>query len=302
MEGGWRRTALPKTLTDYRQAWVCIQAFIEAVNAHRVVLRQQHRILDLKVTAWLAGFPVNNSEIVVLSEHPAEAAGETEGDAVLTNLRLLEQLEKPTGISSTNRHFQDFVGPSMDTGFRLASLSTARKMTISADLALMLAYTDLTIRQAELGHGISPLNFHYEGRFPLKGVIDGAPYPIFWLDTATDDSLFSVEDKLNGPKPVEATAIKEFCEQFLRDLGDRHMPFIEDGQEAYFQPKSDLHLMRLQAMSNYWEQEITKQKLLAEALASDAAPLQQKERDLDEDERMQSLSAIHAKALGPVRA
>lgn len=286
-----------KTLSDYWQAWTCVQALIDAVNDHRDELRKQFHMLDLKASAWLAGFPVNNVEIVVLSDRAKPEKDETEGDAVLANFRLLERIDsKKKKDRFDRRYFRDFVGPSMDTGFRLAELSTARKMAVSADLALMLAFTDIALHGKTSDHGVSPLAFHYDGRTPLKGVIDGAPYPFIWLDTAPPNSLFTYEDKINGPKKVENTsAIKDFCENFLRDLGERHMPFIENSSEPYFCKKSTFHDLRLQAMSAYWQAEIEKRKQEEKALLTDNAPDQQPEKDLDEQQRNERLTAIRSK-------
>ena len=61
--------------------------------------------LKLKGAAWLAGFPVTNTEFRISSEQ----------DSPL-----------------------DFIGPSIDLGFRIAKFAEPRKLIISADLALLL--------------------------------------------------------------------------------------------------------------------------------------------------------------------
>lgn len=289
-----------KTLSDYWQAWTCVRALIDAVNDHREALRKQFHMLDLKAAAWLAGFPVNNVEIVVLSDRAEPESDETEGDPVLANFRLLEQIyNKKKTAQLKRRYFRDFVGPSMDTGFRVAELSTARKMAISSDLALMLAFTDITLHAKTSDHGVASIEFHYDGRVPLKGVIDGAPYPFFWLDTATAESLFACEDKINGPKPVESThAVKDFCENFLRDLGERHLPFIDGSSDTYFQPKSSFHASRLQSLSAYWQKGMDKSRQAAKAQLSDKGPDQCPEHEWTEQQRSERLNAICATAAG----
>lgn len=287
-----------KVLTDYRQAMVCVQALVAAVNEHRNSLRKHWRMLDLKAAGWLAGFPVNNAEIVVLSDTAEPAVSKTEGDAVLANFRLLEQIySKNKKRQLKKRYFRDFIGPSMDTGFRIAALSTARKMVVSVDLALMLSFADLALSREDSNHGVEPLSFNYDGRLPLKGVIDGAPYPIFWLDTASHSSLFSLEDRIHGRKAAEnKAAIKEFCETFLRDLGDRHMPFIEGSAEQFFKPRSDLHTSRLNAMAAYWQKELEKRRVQEISLRTDNAPNGECATEMNEEQVDQALTNIIAKA------
>ncbi len=250
-------------LTDYRQALVCIQALIFAVNERRVKLREKYRFLDLKASAWLAGFPINNTEVIILSDPTQPEATEFDGDAIQANFRLMDRWYSVAGLSPP--HFRDFIGPSMDTGFRIAAQSSARKMAISADLALMLAFAGAalqrTIEADKSSSGILAPDIFYDGRITLKGVNDGAPYPIFWLDTADGDSLVDAEDMLAAPKGSPSDAVKRFCELFLTELGERHMPFILDSEEPFFRQRSAFHERRLKSYLEYWKNEGVKREV-----------------------------------------
>lgn len=95
------------------------------------------------------------------------------------------------------------------------------------------------------------------------------------------------------PKPVESThAVKDFCEKFLRDLGERHLPFIDDSSDAYFQPKSSFHASRLQSFSGYWQKGMDKSRQAAKAQLSDKGPDQHQERELTEQQLNERLNAI----------
>jgi hypothetical protein len=93
-------------LNRHEQVLYHIWAIRESVKNFNVRLEQHYRFLRCKPTAWLAGFPVVNSEVYV-----------TESGRSLP---------------------LDYIGPSMDTGFRLTKLATPRKFILSFDLALML--------------------------------------------------------------------------------------------------------------------------------------------------------------------
>lgn len=114
--------------------------------------------LKLKCTAWIAGFPVNNTEIRL-----------SHGGQTLT----------------------DYIGPGIDLGFRLASFATERRFVLSADLGLMLLDA---IHHAEVD--AAEFNLYFRGRESLKGVIDGKPYPIIWLKNDNIDP--DIEEQLLG--------------------------------------------------------------------------------------------------------
>lgn len=117
--------------------------------------------LRLKGAAWLAGFPVTNVQVTI------------------------------TLPESCGGHRDDFIGPSIDTGFRLSRLATDRKLMVSADLALMLmdAVKELDAQK---------LVFYFDGWQHLRGVLGERPYPAIWVDLC--DGAVPLEEKLMGLK------------------------------------------------------------------------------------------------------
>jgi len=165
---------------DYsRKTAFYILAFRDAVRQYNQQIKDR-RNLKLKASAWLAGFPVNNAEI---------------------------------SIKHKMGHI-DYIGPSIDIGFRLANYSSPRKFVVSVDLALMLSSV------------ISPLALFYDGNFILKGVLDDSQYPITWIDTLNEGE-HTVEQKLLNKSKADSDNLKKFCEKFINKTGEPLVhPFI----------------------------------------------------------------------------
>ncbi|MGO8025483.1 hypothetical protein [Rhizobium leguminosarum] len=229
-----------KVLSDHREALACIVCWKKAVGEYRSVLREQNPSLDLKCTAWIAGFPLTNTEIV-FRKH---IDGLDDDDPVYVNLYLLHEYYR--NASNPNLTI-DFIGPSVDTGFRLCALSDARKFVISVDLALMLVHA---IRAKPVGASVD-LIFQYEGRKQLKGVM--GDYPVFWIDMAADSSLDQIEDKLLRVEFSNTDDIKNFCELYFQSNNSGIIiPYIDGDQDAYFSDVPDGHKEKLFYLREYW--------------------------------------------------
>ena len=140
--------------------------------------------LKLKGSAWTAEFPVGNA-IVPLND----------------------------GV--------DYIGPSMDTGFRLSRVSTPRKFAVSAELAMLILGLPRSV-SVEV-----PL--HYDGRCQLKGVMEKEGYPFLWIDLhhPKRSNLEAAEDDLLGGGPAGPAKLKRFCKQYILQHGEpRFLPFI----------------------------------------------------------------------------
>lgn len=126
--------------------------------------------LGLKGCVWTAGFPIRNK--VVHLPHHFNAA-----PLVLDDERL--QADFDAGVlhlgGSTGK---DFIGPDMDLGFRLAAITPAGRVSCSLDVAWLMTFS---------AKGDPPKVYRVGWR-SLKGIADGQPYPVFWLDTARQPS------------------------------------------------------------------------------------------------------------------
>lgn len=169
-----------------------LMRFCETLQGYRSILQEADEDLDIKGTAWLAGFPVGNS-VVYLSD----AGSEDE--------------------------WEDFIGPSMDIGFRLKDFANPRRIAVSVELAYMLASGE-----GQMDSGDCDLPLHLADAHSLKGVIQNVPYPAFWLEC---DSKTEADELIDLEKPLRATAgraaTKIFCEKFiLRHSPPLFLPFI----------------------------------------------------------------------------
>jgi hypothetical protein len=73
--------------------------------------------------------------------------------------------------ASSDQVYVDYLGPDVDTGFRVASCGGRGQVIVSSNLVHVLAGLDNT----------EGVRFHYAGRKVLKGVYDGRPYPLFLM-------------------------------------------------------------------------------------------------------------------------
>lgn len=218
-------------VTSPSHAGFCLDAFRLAIINYRAKLAKANRRLNLKATAWLAGFPVNNIEVVVGAEPdwlreltPALA------DDHITRM-LLRTRNKLNGSKNDSGQLE-FIGPQMDLGFRLAAHATPRHMVISADLVYLLVENHLDSYGFQVNHyktESASEAIRLDGSHPLKGILGGTPYPIFWIDCDPNE-LNKAEDRMLDPQRLGKGDIKDYCEAFFRACGERWMvrPFIWD--------------------------------------------------------------------------
>lgn len=259
-----------KRLTSEICLLACMRAWMSTLTHIRAMLKDHNHGLDVKAAAWVAGFPVLNTEIIFSNQPPETTKENTDADDdyVYGTLVLLKKYyAEGDGKASLTR---DFVGPSIDTGFRIAGKATPRKMTVSVELAYILASAlgkiDHTGGKPIHSH-LSKIPFGYEGRESLKGVMGGTPYPLFWIDMDTTDikkkALNNTEDKLLGHVKVELEELVKFGAEFI-DSHAKYLckPYIlnSDGKSMfgdYPQHHVD-QAKKLRAITDWFEQEIKK--------------------------------------------
>lgn len=185
---------------------VAVASFVRALSSWSDrVLRKQQATLPLKGGAWIATFPDPDRAVAVLGDPESlipkvfDPGREPEAN----NRTLLAAIERGELSSST---WNDFVGPSMDTGFRLASLATPRRFMVSLEVAWTYA---------EAGDGDGSLYFH--GEVPMKGVWGGRGYPVFWLSTSHQHRGQTALDRITSTEPVPASLVRELARSLCND-------------------------------------------------------------------------------------
>lgn len=188
----------------------------------RVVHRLQRDLkavgLTAKATAWIAEFPVVNSEIVLGNRADDKLSRAFSGPAAPADwfyrhfYRVHLHRVDPDAAERL-----DFLGPQIDLGFRLCQHASPRRMALSLDLAALIAKYS-TWWAMPLGA------LHFDGSHELKGILGGVPYPVFWLDCG-QGPLYDLHDKLMGKEAVKPAMIAEYQQAFVAEFSGR-FPWI----------------------------------------------------------------------------
>lgn len=266
-KGAGDEVLFSKTIESPLDAMAAVQAMLLLMTSHRENFQSKARTtrLDIKGTAWLAGFPLNNSEIVLGEDG---SLGANSGDDMLDNFRLLADLE---GKQERQDYRADFIGPSVDLGFRLRDHATARRLMISADLVWLLcrANKKCSPDQSQRCQLLQVPRINYGNGASLKGVLDDEPYPLFWIEASPATALDSAEDTLLGrvdipSRPNHVELLRNYCDTFLDNSHPLRMrPYIEACVDADISKTSDERKERLRKLQEYINGSVTQIKDIA---------------------------------------
>lgn len=224
-----------KVLSDYRQLSIAINCWMRALRKVRSFLKTRDSRLDIKSTAWIAGFPVKNKDVVLSNSSQLQSGVD---DYFLESGKLLNKYyEKPDADEVSI----DFVGPSVDVGFRLAAHATARRFVVSVGIPYILSSAPINEE--------NEIRLHFGGTVQLKGVFGGLPYPLFWIDMGEDNTASKLEDALTRAIHCEARDVQKYCAAFYKENASyTFRPFIDEDLEHLLTQKPDwydVHINRL---------------------------------------------------------
>lgn len=195
------------------QAVVCMHAWVRTLAVLRTFLLE-HK-LNVKSTAWLADFPLRNQEIA-LRTVTTSSLDELDDTHILNNHnRLRDFYDK-----NTDGYVLDFIGPSIDTGFRVTSFASPRKLALSAELSFLLSCEQSRAQlnpqlYAQRSYVLPSFMMRYDGRHQLKGVLDGSGYPIFWIDLDPNNPLSVAEDNVTNNRPPTNADVFNLAKTFI---------------------------------------------------------------------------------------
>ncbi|AIB12748.1 hypothetical protein ABAZ39_12260 [Azospirillum argentinense] len=263
-------------ISDPREVYAGVVCWLNTLLHYRAVLAEQKIGLDVKAAAWVAGFPVANSEVIfryTVQGMPDELGS---GMPILLHFYYLNKWYK--GGKDREGLIKDFVGPSIDTGFRICGQATARKFAISLEVALLLS---MVIPAKDLDDKIV---LRYDGKKELKGVLGGRPYPIFWIDTKHDDKLEKLEDSLAPLQVQDTTNVRKFCLEFI-SKNESHLfqPFIVKAEEPLLKVLPSNYERHLKALNEKWLQEQQRLELELRGTRGEEPQTGDKGIDLDPD-------------------
>lgn len=164
-----------------------LRAFKSALETYNKCLDQYDKKVRLKGSAWIAGFPIT---------HKVVKLPEGKGD--------------------------DYIGPYIDTGFRLSKFSTRMRMVISVDLAWLI------LKARAQQEDLDDLPLRFDESESMKGVLGGRPYPIIWIEC--ESPLEQLEYKLCCRSNYDADrrkALRDYCTYFIADTDGKIItPYI----------------------------------------------------------------------------
>jgi hypothetical protein len=255
-----------KEISEAHEVYACIKCWMDALKEYRLSLKESGSPLDVKATAWLAGFPITNHEIIFSKKVAGQSASLDVGRGAFFNhlYHLDQSYHDEVGKADLTI---DFIGPSIDTGFRISQLATPRKFPVSIELALLLSKIT---PPTEMDGNIA---LFFEGKRELKGVMGGKPYPVFWIDTLSDDPLIKAEDFISNILPSGRDQIRAYCELFIRE-NDKFMfePFVWNGKDPLFSQRPKNYDAKLKALNRTWLQEKQKFEIEKSSVSGESPP------------------------------
>jgi len=226
-------------LQSLSHAHAMMHIWLAALEAYRIEYTEGQQHLDIKSTAWIGLFPLPNSE-VFFRRGGAMVEPDLAKDPVLIQSELRDEWY---ANPHTGAIIRDFAGPSIDTGFRLTSWATPRRLILSVDLAFLLtsSYT----------RGVGPLRLHLSGREKLKGIIGDQPYPTLWIPVGGQSRAAEISQ---GPAATDRATIRSYCEAIIEQNYSSITPFFLGG--ARYEDFDWVPPYILNRILKHWEEEV----------------------------------------------
>lgn len=162
--------------------------------------------MKTKGGAFLATFP-EPDYVVVVPTAPMEL--DSERDVVVRN----EEMKK-AGRHGSEPHLIDFLGPSIDTGFRVIAACSQRYFTMALEVAWAMAYHRVHHDREDSIAGLLLL----EER-EMKGVWSGREYPVFALDRHHGEQIVRSIGAVHGKPSVPLLEVDRLAVACLKDAG-----------------------------------------------------------------------------------
>lgn len=185
--------------------------------------------MDVKGGAFIATFPGPDTRVVI-PRTPSESQGV---DPLAVNQRLCMEPEDHT------KYVYDYIGPSIDTGFRVLSYSSIRYFTMSLEVAWAIAQTK-AIRNSISAKKVKGLHLCLLDTVELKGIWRGRAYPLFAIDRQAKDRINQALARFE-PHPPDIGRIQQLCEACFADgswPSQLYLPKSTNEQFTKFSPNS----------------------------------------------------------------
>lgn len=180
-----------------------IKGTIQSIEIYNDKYIKRNFPLGLKATAWIAGFPVINA--------------------------IIDKIAADNTI--------DFIGPSIDIGFRISKMSSLSKFYISVELAYILSDTMSSSEYNKFN------NIHYSGDIELKGVFNNKPYPAIWIDVG--GKCDKIKNNLLAIKKCSKREIVQLTKVFIQDINDPlliSIPYVKNKTKYSYNKPPQKHV------------------------------------------------------------
>lgn len=223
-----------------------MQVWLQALNRYQTLHSPGAEHLAVKSTAWIGLFPVPNAEVFFRRGGGRALDHDLARDALVVQSELRDEWYANAANPTITR---DFIGPSIDTGFRLTGLATPRRLVLSVDLAFLLA--------SGKGAGAAPLNLRLSGKQRLKGVMDDQPYPVIWIPVDRDEWMAAELE----PVVTDRELIRSFCKTvFELNYASVTPLFLEGERQGAFDWAPPYILKRI---VRHWHEEVRNRDAIA---------------------------------------
>jgi hypothetical protein len=184
---------------DVQHLACAVSAFLQSLEAFGKELEANEVPLDVKGAGWLAAFPAENISIEIFNGVTATGRNEDV---------LSEEFERGAD-TAPNKY--DFLGPGIDTGFRVSKNATADRFTASIGLAYQLCQA--------AHHNMFSGNFEYHGRERFKGVNQDQPYPVVSIGSERDPQKRELRERerlISNERLASPVALRDFLSDFMK--------------------------------------------------------------------------------------
>lgn len=222
-------------------AWIAAMAQYEAeLEAKNGEENSAQNKMKTKGGAFIATFPDPDYTVVVPTT-PLEP--DSERDVVVRN----EKMKNANGTEH-NHHLIDYLGPSIDTGFRVVAACSQRHFTLSLEVAWAMAYHRLHGERQEVIPGFLLLD-----EKQMKGVWEGREYPVFAIDRHHGDKIVKSLGIVRSTAVVPLIEVDRLAVACAEDVGwPSRVFFAESNYEAFtvWGPHLAAQQARLDAMAD----------------------------------------------------
>lgn len=173
------------------QVRFAVDAWREAQKKYEESTLKGESLQKTKGAVFAAAFP--GPDCVVAIPHDPDDSADSDSSVINLNDKAVKKLAQSNKMAD-DKYLLDFLGPSIDTGFRIISQSTDRYFTMSLEVAWAYAENS-SIHEINNAHEIELL-----GEKQLKSVWRSRAYPLFAIDRMANDPVNVALKAIHDPR------------------------------------------------------------------------------------------------------